>query len=163
MPSTPETALAVTDPAPAVSDPVLPGRSLLTGSRRLLLICLGSGLVYTLLSNASHGGDAPNGSGSTISVQLTLHPSPVIYAAIGLIYFLAINRVLSRATTEVRAAQIFRRAGFAVVILVLASMVIALVWFFSMPLEGWPHPGAWLAPFPFGSQDVVTVPEQQAR
>ena len=156
MPSTREVVAQVADPVPSVSNPVLPGRTLLAASRRLLLICLGSGFVYSCIGNASHGGTGvPHGSGPAVSIQLTLHPSPVIYLAIGLIYFLAVHRVLSRATNDAHAARIFRRAELVVLIVVAASIVIALVWFFSMPLEGWPQPGTWIAPFPFATQDVV--------
>lgn len=156
MPSTREIVTRDAGSVPSVSNPALPGRALLTASRRLLLTCLVSGLVYSGIANATHGGSgAPHGSGSMASIQLTLHPSPAVYLAIGLIYFIAIHRVLSRATNDAHAARIFRRAELVVLIVVGASMVIALVWFFSMPLEGWPHPGTWIAPFPFGTQDVV--------
>jgi len=157
MPSTREIAPHVTNPVTTGSAPALPGRALLTESRRLLLICLGSGLVYSGIANATHGGPASNGSGGTIEVQLDLQPSPVIYLVIGLIYFVAIQSVLSRATNEAHAARILRRAGRVVMITAAASAVIALVWFFSVPLEGWPHPVTWIAPFLFGTQSVVTA------
>ncbi|GAB3397012.1 hypothetical protein GCM10027568_32240 [Humibacter soli] len=87
---------------------------------------------------------------------MTLHPSPIVYLAIVVAYFYAIHRVLVRAASESDASRVFRRTSLVVLLIAVGSIVIADVWFFTSPLAGWPTPGTWIAPFPFGVQDVTT-------
>jgi hypothetical protein len=138
--------------------PALRGRALLVEVRQLLINCLVVGVLYSLFTTGSRGGTTVTSAPGqpAYEVNLTLHPSPIIYVAIAAACFYSIHRVLTHVTDEAAAIGVFRRASLVVVLIAACSVVIADVWFFASPLAGWPSPGTWIAPFPFGSQDVST-------
>lgn len=138
--------------------PALRGWALLVEVRQLLINCLVVGILYSAFTTGSRGGiTESSGPGQpAYEVNLTLHPSPIIYVAIAVACFYSIHRVLTHVTDEASAIRVFRRASLVVVLIAAGSVVIADVWFFTSPLAGCPAPGTWIAPFPFGSQVVST-------
>ncbi|NNC12375.1 hypothetical protein HII28_10860 [Planctomonas sp. JC2975] len=149
---------ARTPKAPAVGSE-LPSRSVLIGARRLLIVCLFSALGYSALTTASRGGvtDSEGSASPATVVNLSLHPNPFFYAVIAAAFFFAVHRVLTRAADEEAASRMFRRASLVVVLMAIGAIVIADTWFFALPLEGWPNPGTWISPFPFGTVGVSTA------
>ena len=134
--------------------------------RRLVVITLISAFVYSVALNASRGfcagGISANGGfvdstgHPTDSVpqcfQLTLGPSPFIFAAMGLIVVFALDRVISRARDVEHAVRIVDRTVYWIVGLAAASIVISHLWFWLMPTTGWGETGfAVFSPFPFGA------------
>lgn len=150
------TSTTETPARPAVA--LLPEWTVLRGARRLLILSLIAGVAYSFFSTASRvAKTAPAAPDHpAYSIDLTLHPSPLVYVAIAIVFFSAIQRVLTRANNEATALRTFRRASRLVLFISLGSAVIALVWFFTYPLGGWPETNMWIAPFPFGTMDVTT-------
>jgi hypothetical protein len=159
--------------APPRTTPDLPGRSLLLALRRLIveagLACIG----YTLLMTASRSGGRSGGAlgdGTYVDAQgnptpyppgqidLTLHPSPVVYVAIAVLFFWSIRHVLRTAADEASARRIFNRVGLIIVAVALGSLVIGMVWFLMSPVTGWPAEDLWIAPLPFGTVTAHTTP-----
>jgi len=132
-------------------------RSMLRRSRRLLIACAVIGVLYSVVTVGSRGGAATSASGRRLFVDLTLHPSPIVYAALAAVYLVAVHLALRPSVDAARALRILDRAVIAAVCIGLGSVLLADVWFFTAPLGGWPTPGHWMAPFPFGTQDVTTT------
>jgi len=135
--------------------PELPGRAVLADVQRLIAVAVVSSLGYNFLLIATKGGSiGATAHDGARSVMLTLHPSFFVFIAIAAVFFGSVARVRREAVDGVHAHRILRRAAWAIVIIAAGSLVIAYAWFFSTPLAGWPHPGVWFAPFPFGTVNV---------
>ncbi|UNK69589.1 hypothetical protein [Microbacterium sp. H1-D42] len=158
--------------APTVTS-ALPGFEVVARIRRLLVVGVLAALGYAAFMSASKGfcpggvsdGGFIDAAGNPTDVaptcvNLTLRPSPLILAAIAVIVFWALTRVLRRAVDVPSAIRIVDRAAAAIVILVVASVVISQVWFALIPLTDWDGTGTFFYPFPFGSVDMQTSPMQ---
>jgi hypothetical protein len=135
--------------------------------RRLVVITLISAFVYGVALTASRGfcaggvaatGGFVDSTGHPTDVvpqcfQLTLGPSPFIFAAMALIVVVALDRVIARAHSVTDAVRIVDRTVYWVVGLAAASIVISHLWFWLMPTTGWGEgTGLWItSPFPFGA------------
>ena len=153
----------------------LPGASILLRVRGLIWSALGAGLLYGIVTNASRsacpGGRSPsggyldaNGQPTDLApecVSLTLQPSLFVAAAVVVVVLAALTRVLRRANTEAEALRIIDHAGIAIIALVSASIVIAHVWFWLIPIADWNGSGTLWVPFPFGSVTMETYPAIQ--
>lgn len=161
-PTTPET----------VTGSGLPGAAVIAKIRRVVIVAVIAALVYPALMVASRsycpGG--VNGSGGFIDasgqptgeapvcMDLTLRPSPLIYIGIAAIVLITLGRVM-KASDEHTALKTLNRAAIGVSALVGLAIIVSLVWFFLIPMEGF-NSGSWtvFSPFPFGSIDVTTTP-----
>lgn len=161
-PTTPET----------VAGSSLPGAAVIAKIRRVVIVAVIAALVYPALMVASRsycpGG--VNGSGGFIDsagqptdqapvcIDLTLSPSPLVYIGIAAIVLINLGRVM-KASGEHTALTTLNRAAIGVSALVGLAIIVSLVWFFLIPMEGFTS-GSWtvFSPFPFGSIDVTTTP-----
>lgn len=150
----------------------LPGVQVIARIRRLLILAVIAALVYPALMVASRatcpgGIDGSGGfidaSGRPVDeaplcIQLTLAPSPLVYAGIAAIVLIALGRVM-KASDELGALKDLNRAAIGVGALVAVAIVISHVWFFLIPMEGFTS-DSWtvVSPFPFGNIDVTTTP-----
>ncbi|MFU8948041.1 hypothetical protein ACLRGF_15065 [Mycetocola zhadangensis] len=91
-------------------------------------------------------------------ISLTLGPNGLIYLAVALIVITTLTAVLRHATDVPSAVRYLDRAAAAVTILVLASVIIAQIWFAMIPVTDWNGSGTFFYPFPFGSVELVTSP-----
>ncbi|GAA4163089.1 hypothetical protein GCM10022286_23000 [Gryllotalpicola daejeonensis] len=123
----------------------VPGVEILWHTRRLVINAIVFGFVYALPLTATRG---------TADVTLTLHPSPFVFLALAAVFFASVSWVIRSAPDEAAAIRVLRRASRVVVTIALGSLVIALVWFFTTPITGWPFENSWIAPFPFGTVTV---------
>ncbi|ANJ26086.1 hypothetical protein [Agromyces aureus] len=160
-------------PADAVS--TLPGAPVIRRIRRLLYAAGATAILYGVLGTAGKGGcpggvsgdggfvDA-NGAATDVvpmCVNLTLRPSPIVYAVIVVIVLIAISRVLRSADSEVAAFRTLDRAAIVIVAVTLAWAALALVSFLSIDVSAWdgvrpfPYPD-----FTFGSIDIDVTPMQ---
>ncbi|MCD2443094.1 hypothetical protein LQ757_12495 [Agromyces sp. SYSU K20354] len=156
---------------PSANLATLPGAAVLLRVRRLLVLALIMSLVYGFFTHVSKsycpGGFSGDGGFvdadgrptdvAPSCISLTLGPSWLVYAAIGVAVFMAITRVLKRAATEADALRILDRAAAFIGILAVASIVISHVWFALIPIDE-SGTGAFLFPFPFGAVTVDISP-----
>jgi len=151
----------------------LPGADMLRRTRDLILVAVIAAIGYWVLlagsiGTCSGGVDAAGhyldaaGQVTTVAPQCTnatLHGSPLVLVAIGAIVFLAIGRVLRRATDEDSARRMLRRAAVLVLAVAAGSLVISYLWFaFWASPETLLQRGMLFAPFPFGAIDIATTP-----
>lgn len=150
----------------------LPGVLVIARIRRLLILAVIAALVYPTLMVASRttcpggidgSGGFIDGAGRPVDeaplcIQLTLGPSPLVYAGIAAIVLIALGRVM-KASDEHGALKVLNRAAIGVGALVAVAIVISHVWFFLIPMEGFTS-DSWtvVSPFPFGNIDVTTTP-----
>ncbi|MFD8771067.1 hypothetical protein [Microbacterium oxydans] len=164
-------ALAPTTPATAAAKG-LPGVAVIAKIRRVVIVAVIAALVYPALMVASRsycpGGI--DGSGGFIDsagqptdqapvcIDLALRPSPLVYIGIAAIVLITLGRVM-KASDEHTALKTLNRAAIGVSALVGLAIIVSLVWFFLIPMEGFTS-GSWtvFSPFPFGSIDVTTTP-----
>lgn len=153
---------------------LLPGAQVIARIRRLLIVTLVSGLGYSMVMLASKGycaggvtagGGFVDATGEAISsapmcIDLRLGPSVFVFLALGILVLATLGRVLRRAATERDALRMLDRAARAVVIIVVASAVIAHVWFALIPITDFSPGGsyAFWYPFPFGSVSTDVTP-----
>lgn len=153
---------------------LLPGAQVIARIRRLLIVTLVSGLGYSMVMLASKGycaggvtagGGFVDATGEEISsapmcIDMRLGPSVFVFVALGILVLATLGRVVRRAVTEDEALRMLDRAALAVVIVVVASAVIAHVWFAFIPITGFNSGGSnvfWY-PFPFGSVSTEITP-----
>ena len=137
-----------------VQQSALPGRTVVSRIRALIVFTLGAAVVYGLLTSAS---SATCVADSCIS--LTLRPNPLIFVALVAIVVIALSVALRWATTEEGAVRYLTRAAVVVAAVAIASIVISQVWFALIPVAEWDGVTAnYLFPFPFGSVDVDFAP-----
>lgn len=172
-PTSEETVLsfAQTSPQPAFAAG-LADVAVIARIRRVLILAVIAALVYPTLMVASAGycpggvdgnGGFIDASGRPVDealpcVQLTLGPSPLVYVGIALIILLAIGRVM-RASDEPTALRTLDRAAIGVGALVVVAVIVSVVWFRMIPLEGFSSE-SWsvFSPFPFGVISVDVTP-----
>lgn len=163
--------LAPTTPA-TVAATGLPGVAIIAEIRRVLTTALLAVLVYSTLMVASRsycpggvdgsGGFIDSSGQSTgeapMCIDLTLHPSPLVYIGIAAIVLITLGRVM-KASEERAALTTLNRAAIGIAALVGVAIVVSLVWFFLIPVEGFTS-GSWsvFSPFPLGNIDVTTTP-----
>lgn len=139
----------------------LPAGPILIRLRGVLLTAAAAALVYSALgggsrSECSGGGmDSDGNTPPESCVSLTMHPSWVVYAALGVILFVAIGRIARRADTLPAALRILDQAAILMIGLVLVSVAIGLVWLFAVPLDVVRGTGTVIFPFPFNAPDVT--------
>lgn len=164
-------SLGPTTPATAAATG-LPGVAIIAEIRRVLITTLVAVFVYSTLMVASRsycpgGFDGSGGfidaSGqqtdqAPVCIDLMLRPSPLVYIGIAAIVLITLGRVM-KASDEHTALRTLNRAAIGVSALVGLAIVVSLVWFFLIPMEGFSS-GSWtvFSPFPFGSIDVTTTP-----
>ncbi|MEJ1088815.1 hypothetical protein WDU99_10840 [Microbacterium sp. Mu-80] len=151
--------------SPATS---LPGVEVVARIRRLLVVGVIAALGYSMFMPASKGycpggvtaegfidaaGDPTDVAPSCVS--LTLQPSPLIFAAIAVIAFWALTRVMRHAADVPSAIRVIDRSAAAIIIVAVASVAISQIWFALIPITDWDGTGAFFYPFPFGSVDMV--------
>ena len=151
----------------------VPSVLLLARIRRLVIAVIVAGLAYSLsvaskaicAGGVNGAGEFVDSSGNTTDAApscLSLHlgPSPVMFVAFAAIVVIALTRVIKRARNEQDALRTVDRAVIVVVVLAVASIVIAQVWFSLIPVSDWTPTGSYsfLYPFPFGSVELSIAP-----
>jgi len=164
-------SLAQTAPK-TVAGPGLHSVAIVAKIRRVLIVAVIVALVFPTLMAASRsycpgGIDGSGGfidaSGqptdeAPVCIELALAPSPLVYVGIAAIVLLALGRVM-KANDEAAALQTLNRAAIGITALVGIGVVVAHVWFFLIPVEGFTaHSWSIVHPFPFGTIDVTTTP-----
>lgn len=153
----------------------LAGAPVIRAIRSMIICALIASAVYGMVVHASRGfcRGGSTGDGGYLGadgkatdavpqcIQLTLSPSVFVFIAFGGIVLWALGAVTKRARTEAHALRILGRAMLAISITMFASVIIAFVWFFLMPVDQWDgtHAG-FLFPFPFGAVDLSITPMQ---
>jgi len=138
------------------TSPGLDAAAVLARVQSLLTFSFAALVLYSFMV-ASRTGSLGRGPDAD-SFSLTLHPSPLIYFAVGLVLCRTIPSVLRRAASETEAARIIRRSTITVGIIVFVSIVVSVLWFALIQPETLAHPGSFLYPFPFGTADFSTDP-----
>lgn len=165
--STPETAR---NAAPGAG--TLAGAEIIARIRRLIIVAMLAAWGYSLFTVASKGycpggitGDGAflDASGQITDVppeciSLLLKPSPLVFIALAAIVVLTLSAVQRHAIDTASALRYLNRAIFIVLIVAVASAVIARVWFSLIPLQDWPETGTLIYPFPFGAVDMTVKP-----
>ncbi|MGH3690290.1 MAG: hypothetical protein ACRDT7_09055 [Microbacterium sp.] len=163
-------SLAPTTPATTTTG--LPGVAIIAEIRRVLITTLVAVFVYSslMVASRSYCPGGVDGSGGFIDssgrptdqapvcIDLTLSPSPLVYIGIAAIVLITLGRVM-KASDEHTALKTLNRAAIGVSALVGLAIIVSLVWFFLIPIEGFTS-GSWtvFSPFPFGNIDVTTTP-----
>lgn len=151
---------------------VLPGAVIVARIRRLLVTAVIAAFGYGALMTASKGycpggvtadGEFIDAAGSLVDmaptcINLTLKPNGLIYLVLAAIVLYALTVVLRRASDVPSAVRYLDRAAAATAILIVASIIIAQVWFALIPISDWNGSGTFFYPFPFGSVELVTSP-----
>lgn len=150
------------DRTPAGVASPLPGATIIGRIRGMLLSALGAALGYSILGTASKRGcfDAVSEEAAADSacVNLTLHPSPIVFIAIAVTVIVAITLVLRPGRSEASALRIIDRAVDIIIAGTLAWAALTMVSFFAIPLEP-PGPGEpFTIPFTFGNVDIDITP-----
>lgn len=164
-------SLAPTTPA-TVAATGLPGVAIIAEIRRVLITAMVAIFVYSTLMVASRSycpggvdgsGDFIDSAGqptdqAPVCIDLMLRPSPLVYIGIAAIVLITLGRVM-KASDERAALRALNRAAIGIAALVAVAIIVSLVWFFLIPMEGFTS-GSWtvISPFPFGSIDVTTTP-----
>ena len=143
-----ETSAALIVDSAAASNDV----SVVRGIRSLLVTAVLASLICSWLIVASKGGCVTE-TGTCYDMQLRV--SPLLFIGFAVIVFLALGRIVNRNLDPFAAARVLDRAGLVVKIVALVAIVVAQVWFFAIPTDGFGQSG-WvvISPFPFGSVDV---------
>ncbi|MGO4592796.1 hypothetical protein AB4Z18_03145 [Leifsonia sp. 2TAF2] len=140
----------------------LPAGPILIRLRRVLITTAIAAVVYTILSTGSAGscsnagGEVGTGEAvQTTCANLVLRPSWIVYAAFGVILFVAIGRIARRSSTVADALRILDRAATAIVIIALVCGVIGLVWMMLVPMSALTSGGTVVFPFPFSAPELT--------
>ncbi|MET0991828.1 MAG: hypothetical protein ABWX66_05480 [Lacisediminihabitans sp.] len=143
-------------PVPTNASPGRDAAAVLARVQSLLTFSFAALVLYSVMV-ASRTGSLGRGTDAG-SFSLTLHPSPLIYFAVGLVLCRTIPSVLRRAASETEAARIIRRSTITVGVIVFVSIVVSVLWFALIPTETLAHPGLLHSPFPFGTADFSVEP-----
>jgi len=105
--------------------------------RRMLVIAFVAAVAYATLTTASKSfctdetdSDAPR----SICVQLTLSPSPLVFAALLAVIVFALSRVSVRGVNLDAALQIFDRSTIVMVMVAGVATIGSHIWFWAIPL-----------------------------
>lgn len=148
----------------------LPGATIIRRIRRMIFVALGTGFVYSMVGTASKGGcqggvtdgGFVDGHGQPTDVaptcvNLTLHPSPIVYTAIAVTVIVALTLVLRTGRTEASALKVIDRAVIVIIAGTFAWAVLTMVSFLAIPLDP-PSPGEpFTIPFTFGVVEVDLI------
>ncbi|PJJ72065.1 hypothetical protein CLV46_1627 [Diaminobutyricimonas aerilata] len=165
---------ATIDRVPAEALVTLPGGRVLRRVRRLLIWTFGAGWFYWTFTGGSaswcagglagDGGyiDAAGNPTSDVPVchSLTLSPTIFVVAAFAIAVVWSISTALRRAATEAEAIRYLDRAAAFVGITAGVSVIVAHVWFWTVPIEQI-GVGTVYFPFPFASGNVESDPMPQ--
>lgn len=144
----------VTEAAPTADPPrLLDGILVVARVRRLLLVAVVAGFVYSALLTASQGRCFEDGR----CTQLTLQPSPLVVVAIAVLVLVALKRVQTVAGSTEDAVRMLDRTAGVVGILVAVAIVVSHVWFWSIDLGDGTTGLSVFSPFPFGGIGVTTT------
>ena len=171
-PPTKEALLSLASTTPATTTTGLPGVAIIAEIRRVLITTLVAVFVYSslMVASRSYCPGGVDGSGGFIGasgqptdqapvcIDLTLRPSPLVYIGIAAIVLITLGRVM-KASDERAALRALNRAAIGIAALVAVAIVVSVVWFFLIPMEGFTS-DSWtvFSPFPFGNIDVTTTP-----
>lgn len=157
---------ATLDRPPAASFSTLPGATIIRRIRRMICVALSAGLLYSMFGTATKGGCLGGGDIATqgdpadaapTCVNLTLHPSPIVYTAIAVTVIVALTLVLRTGRTEASALRIIDRAVIVIIASTFAWAVLTMVSFLAIPLDP-PSPGEpFTIPFTFGVVEVDLI------
>jgi branched-subunit amino acid permease len=140
--------------APAPHDARLEqARPVLLMFRSFLIRALAAALLYSFLAVGSKGECFTEPEETCI--QIEIGPSPFVYLAIALIAIGAFRAVDRRAVDAHDAARMLTRRLWLIVAIVVVSFVAIGLWIAFYPIEGWPRPGTWFFPFPFGAAELT--------
>jgi len=146
------------DRPPTGTRSTLPGATVISRIRGMLLAAMGTALVYSILGTAGKGGcfDAISDEGVADStcVTLSLQPSPFVYLAIGVAVVVAISLVLRPGRSEASALHVIDWTVIVIIAGTLAWAALAMVSFFAIPLEPPGLDGTITIPFTFGNVDI---------
>ena len=150
------------DRPPATSLSTLPGATVIRRIRGMLLSAMGTALVYGLVGTASKGACfdsvSEKAAGESSCVNLTLHPSPIVYTAIAVAVIVAITLVLRPGRSEASALKVMDRTVTVIIVGTLAWAALTMVSFFAIPMEPPGLDGTFTIPFTFGNVDVDFTP-----
>lgn len=160
------------DRPPAASLSTLPGAAIIRRIRGMLLSAAGTAILYSVVSTASKGGciGGVTGDGGYIDangnptdvvpmcVNLTLHPSSIVFIAIAVIVIVAIILVLRRADSESAALRMIDRAVIVIVAGTIGWAALTMVSFFAIPIDSWNGVEPFTIPFTFGNIDIDVSP-----
>lgn len=140
----------------------LPAGPILVRIRRLLITTAIAGVVYSALGTGSKGQcsgmPGTEGQPSTETcVNITMHPSWIVYVAFAAIVFVAIGRVGRLASTVEQAGRIFDRAAIAVMALAAVSIIVGGLWLALLPFDSLTGTGTTIYPFPFNSPELTVT------
>ncbi|MFF2493500.1 hypothetical protein [Agromyces sp. NPDC058064] len=155
------------DRPPAASLSTLPGATIIRRIRRMIFAALGTGFVYSMVGTASKGGcqggvtdgGFVDGHGQPTEVaptcvDLTLHPSPIVYTSIAVTVIVALTLVLRTGRTEASALKVIDRAVIVIIAGTLAWAALTMISFLAIPLDP-PSPGEpFSIPFTFGFVEI---------
>jgi hypothetical protein len=158
----------------SVSAPALSGTAVLRRVRSLLVMALAGALIYSILTTATWarclggydgtGGFIDGSGGATdlapVCLTVTLRPNSTMYAVIALVVIGALSSILKKARSEVDALRYLTAARVVIVVLVIISVVVSHVWFWTLPVDDW-NGGAtnFISPNPFGSVTAIVAPQ----
>lgn len=78
-----------------------------------------------------------------------------MYLAIAFIAIGAFRAVDRHAVDAYEAARMLTRRLRLTLAIVVVSIVAIGLWIAFYPIEGWPRPGTWFYPFPFGAAELT--------
>ncbi len=164
--------MSLASTTPATTTTGLPGVAIIAEIRRVLITTLVAVFVYSslMVASRSYCPGGVDGSGGFIDssgrptdqapvcIDLTLRPSPLVYIGIAAIVLITLGRVM-KVSDERAPLRALNRAANGIAALVAVAIVVSLVWFFLIPMEGFTS-DSWtvFSPFPFGNIDVTTTP-----
>lgn len=142
----------------------LPAGPILIRLRRVLIVTAVAAVVYTILSTGSMGsctdtgGEAGSGEAvQTTCTTLVLRPSWIVYAAFGVILFVAIGRIARRSSSVADALRILDRAVIAIIVIAVVCGAIGLVWMRLLPMDALTSGGTIVFPFPFSAPELTVT------
>lgn len=148
--------MSETREAPAPHDARLePARPVLLMFRSFLIRALAAAVLYSFLAVGSKS--QCFGEADETCIRVEIGPSPIVYLAIAFIAIGAFRAVDRRAVDAHDAARMLTRRLRLILAIVVVSFVAIGLWVAFYPIEGWPRPGTWFFPFPFGAAELTHV------
>ncbi len=131
------------------------------GLRKLVLLGAGLALAYAGLSHASQSfcsgpRDLVTGANG-VCVEAVMTPSPLVFIALAVVIYSGISRLAKGGHGVPAALAILQRRFWVMFIVVVASLVIGHVWFWTVPASiDFSQSHAVLYPVPFVVIDITT-------
>lgn len=121
----------------ALAETGMPGNAVLVALRKLVLLGVGLSLAYGVLANAQQrscpDSGALLGDGTRQCLDATMRPLPLIFIVLAGLLYSAISRVSKRVESVADALLVIERRARAMTIVVVGSLVIGHVWFWTLP------------------------------